>query len=102
MNLPELKQAMSGLSLERLRKLEAWLRSRIELAERTRSRRAGGKRPAIHKTYRLELVRCGKKSCKCAASHLHGPYWYAYWSEGGVTKSQYIGKRLPKGLKTSR
>jgi len=32
--------------------------------------------------------------CRCAPGDLHGPYWYAYWSEGGRTKSQYIGKKL--------
>ena len=47
------------------------------------------------KTYRSEMVRCGKKGCKCAEGKPHGPYWYAYWTEGGKTKSQYIGKELP-------
>ena len=50
-----------------------------------------------HKTYRSELVRCGKKDCRCTRGELHGPYWYAYWSEGGKTKSEYVGKRLPAG-----
>jgi hypothetical protein len=53
------------------------------------------KRRAGQKTYRLERVRCGSKKCKCAAGELHGPYWYAYWTEGGRTKSQYVGKKLP-------
>lgn len=48
-----------------------------------------------NKTYRLERVRCGKEKCKCAAVSLHGPYWYVYWSEGGKTKSQYVGKEPP-------
>lgn len=43
-------------------------------------------------TYRLESVDCGKQGCtKCP----HGPYWYAYWREGGRVRSRYIGKRRP-------
>lgn len=45
-------------------------------------------------TYRQEMVRCGRDSCsRCP----HGPYWYAYWREGGRLRSRYIGKRLPEG-----
>jgi hypothetical protein len=51
-----------------------------------------------HVTYRQEYVRCGKASCKrCAAGQGHGPYWYAYWSTGGRTRSKYIGKTRPIG-----
>jgi hypothetical protein len=43
-------------------------------------------------SFRQEMVRCGKQGCtKCP----HGPYWYAYWREGGRTRSRYVGKRLP-------
>ena len=43
-------------------------------------------------TYRQEHVRCGKPGCgRCP----HGPYWYAYWREGGRVRSRYIGKSLP-------
>lgn len=43
-------------------------------------------------TFRQEMVRCGKKGCtRCP----HGPYWYAYWREGGRVKSRYVGKELP-------
>lgn len=41
-------------------------------------------------TYQLEHVQCGKRKCR----RWHGPYWYAYWSAGGRTRSLYIGKRL--------
>jgi hypothetical protein len=45
-------------------------------------------------TYRLESVRCGKPGCtKCP----HGPYWYAYYREGGRVRSRYIGPDLPQG-----
>lgn len=43
-------------------------------------------------TYRLEPVRCGKPGCKKCP---HGPYWYAYYREGGKLKSRYIGRELP-------
>ena len=43
-------------------------------------------------TYRQEQVRCGKDTC---TSCPHGPYWYAYWKEGGRTRSRYIGRHLP-------
>ena len=43
-------------------------------------------------TYRQEPVRCGRDNCtRCP----HGPYWYAYWREGGRLRSRYIGKNLP-------
>jgi hypothetical protein len=43
-------------------------------------------------TFRYETVRCGKQNCsRCP----HGPYWYAYWKEGGRTRSRYIGRSLP-------
>lgn len=101
MKLREVKKSVSGLSFQQLISLDAWLHSLIETAERT-----GGHKPAEHtighKTYRSEMVRCGKKSCKCADGYLHGPYWYAYWSEGGKTRSQYVGKHLPKGVNPAR
>lgn len=48
-------------------------------------------------SYRLEPVNCGKPGCsRCP----HGPYWYAYWREGGRVRSRYIGRRLtPDELK---
>lgn len=46
------------------------------------------------KTYRQEYVRCGKASCTtCTSGPGHGPYWYAYWSERGRKRKQYIGKQ---------
>jgi hypothetical protein len=98
MKLQEVKQSIRALNFQQLVKLDAWMHSLIETAER-----AGGHHPTVHttdhKSYRSEMVRCGKKSCKCARGELHGPYWYAYWTEKGKTRSQYIGKRLPKGIK---
>lgn len=34
-------------------------------------------------------VRCGKDACTACP---HGPYWYAYWWEGGKRRSKYLGK----------
>src|ERR1051325_9351467 len=41
-------------------------------------------------TYQLEFVKCGKPRC----DRWHGPYWYAYWTSGGRSRSLYIGKLL--------
>lgn len=94
MKLREVKRAVSALNFQQLVKLDAWLHSLMETTER-----ADGRKPTEHtvghKTFQSEMVRCGKKGCKCAKGELHGPYWYAYWTEGGKTRSQYVGKELP-------
>lgn len=105
MTLREIKQSVRTLSSRQLIKLDAWLHELIGVAEsKKRSRVAAGRHvlevhKAINKTYRLEEVRCGKKNCHCVEGKPHGPYWYAYWTEGGKTRSQYIGKKLPRGIK---
>jgi hypothetical protein len=43
-------------------------------------------------TFRQEHVRCGREGC---AGCPHGPYWYAYWREGGRLRSRYLGKHPP-------
>lgn len=45
--------------------------------------------------YRQQSVQCGKRGCKTCP---HGPYWYAFWREGGRMRSSYIGKKLPEGI----
>jgi hypothetical protein len=109
MNLRELKRAVSSLAPKELVSLDAWLR---ELIKATQSGKDDGramiKRAALtgrqddHKTYQLKGVRCGKENCRCTVGELHGPYWYAYWSEGGKTRSQYVGKELPDATKTKQ
>lgn len=47
-------------------------------------------------TYRLESVRCGKPGCRSCP---HGPYWYAYYRDGGKLRSRYIGRELPEDVK---
>jgi hypothetical protein len=43
-------------------------------------------------SFRQEMVKCGKDGCTTCP---HGPYWYAYWREGGRMRSRYVGKTLP-------
>jgi hypothetical protein len=100
MNLREIKRTLRLLTPEQLERLDAWLHELINREptgrERAKERHEeSGKTRTMTKTYRLERVRCGSKKCRCASGELHGPYWYAYWSEGGRTRSQYIGKKLP-------
>ncbi len=101
MNLRDAKRSLKGLTPGQLRKLDEWLRELIEQADKDgrervlNNRDAPEKKLVGQKTYRLERVRCGSKQCRCVSGELHGPYWYAYWTEGGRTKSQYVGKKLP-------
>ncbi len=103
--LNDVKRSISGLTPEQLLKLNAWLHELIAAAESEKPHSVRAKRQVLkeHKTvnkhYQLEGVRCGKKNCHCAEGKLHGPYWYAYWTEGGRTKSQYIGKKLPRSVR---
>ncbi|GER82317.1 transcriptional activator [Thermogemmatispora aurantia] len=47
-------------------------------------------------TYYRQYSFCGKPQCKkCRQGRGHGPYWYAYRSEGGQTTRTYIGRSLP-------
>jgi hypothetical protein len=97
--LSQLKETARRLSIEQLRRLDTWLHEHILEVEATKRASTGGavtkKRSVGHVTYRQEGIRCGKENCKCAAGDLHGPYWYAYWLEGGKTRSKYVGKKLP-------
>jgi hypothetical protein len=94
---PKAPSPLANLSEKQIRQLR-------EIDERLRrvvqERRASLPRPAVHAeqqfgsiTFRYETVRCGKKNCtRCP----HGPYWYAYWKEGGRTRSRYVGRSLPQ------
>ena len=37
-----------------------------------------------------QMVRCGKKKCKCARGELHGPYFYHFVRVDGVLVKRYI------------
>jgi len=53
-----------------------------------------------HVSYSRQYRRCGKADCaRCASGGPgHGPYWYAYWREGGRMRSRYLGKDAPAEL----
>jgi hypothetical protein len=103
--LSEIKRAAEALTPKQLSKLDVWLHELIAAAESKKRDGAATKRrvlkehKTVNRTYRLEEVRWGKKNCHYAECKLHGPYWYTYWTEGSRTKSQYVGKKLPKGVK---
>ena len=46
-------------------------------------------------TERQEYRRCGKARCTCATGPGHGPYVYRYWTAGGKTRREYVGKPSP-------
>ncbi|MGI9055070.1 MAG: DUF6788 family protein, partial [Pyrinomonadaceae bacterium] len=98
--LREIKKDLSALNLPELRQVEIWLRNHLSKAEdKIKTSESAAKNTIVEeidingKTYRLQFVRCGKETCKCATGGLHGPYWYAYWFENGKTKSKYLGKK---------
>lgn len=105
MTLREIKKSISVLNSKQLVRLDAWLHELLSAAESEKPDSTKAKRQVLekhttaNKTYQLEVVRCGKKNCHCAEGKPHGPYWYTYWTEGGRTKSQYIGKKLPRGVR---
>jgi hypothetical protein len=103
--LSEIKQSVSGLTPKQLLKLDVWLHELLASAELINlksiktNRQVLEKHTTANRTYQLEGVRCGKKNCHCVEGKPHGPYWYAYWTEGGRTKSQYVGKKLPRNVR---
>src|SRR5579875_3265759 len=54
----------------------------------------------IKVSYARQYRRCGKANCASCreGGHGHGPYWYAYWDEGGRRCSRYLGKQDPRPL----
>lgn len=67
--------------------LEIPLKSGREVVEQKRIGRV---------TYQLELIKCGKPTCKCAGlfGAKHGPYWYSYQTKNNRLVSSYVGKHL--------
>src|ERR1051325_5406987 len=91
------RRILRKLSREQLRDLADFIQELLQRSSAGAEQKGKGAAGEPHggKTYRLVLTRCGKPNCKCARGRLHGPYWYAYWSEGGRTRARYVGKRLP-------
>lgn len=89
-------------SLEDQRRLLAWLRQQVEMAEVELARewQPPGSETAIElrrigkSCFLLQKVKCGKANCKCATGKLHGPYWYEFWREGSKVKKRYHGKQI--------
>jgi len=81
----DLIRAIRGMDPYDLRRLQMLIRGLL-LEEREPDD------PPGRVTFRQEMVKCGKEGfTRCP----HGPYWYAYWREGGRTRSRYVGKELP-------
>jgi len=38
----------------------------------------------------MEWKCCGRSWCHCSRGHLHGPYFYRRWREGGRQRKQYV------------
>ncbi|MBF2083062.1 DUF6788 family protein [Thermoleptolyngbya sp. C42_A2020_037] len=103
----DLYTLLEQLDLDQKRKIRDWLTGAIaaqesqmllEVPQRS-TVSVGDRRHYEGKTYQHEKRRCGKSACRCSEGNLstvgHGPYWYAYWKEGGRLRSQYVGKRPP-------
>jgi len=75
--------AVLGMDEHDLRRLLMLAVARLE----TRGVALGDASPKVHLPPRM--VRCGKETCTTCP---HGPYWYAYWTEGGRRRSRYVGK----------
>lgn len=84
---------LSEREVQKLREIEERLKRVVQERNTNAPRRAVTAEQQFGSlTLRYETVRCGKKNCtRCP----HGPYWYAYWKEGGRTRSRYVGRTLP-------
>lgn len=81
----DLLDAVKDLDEHDLRRLQILTRAQLERGGVL----SGADEPKI--SLRQQEVRCGKRGCtKCP----HGPYWYAYWTEGGRRRSKYVGRLL--------
>jgi hypothetical protein len=75
--------AVRAMDEHDLRRLLILAKARLE----SRGVDFGAAAPTVR--LRRQWVRCGKSNCtRCP----HGPYWYAYWREGGRRRSRYVGK----------
>jgi hypothetical protein len=82
--------------LEAVREMDEHDLRRLLILAKARLEAKGASFGAAAPRVRLQarLVRCGKANCtRCP----HGPYWYAYWMEGGRRRSRYVGKLADAG-----
>lgn len=79
--------------LDAVRDLDDHELRRLLILARAHLERSGVLAPDdnVSVSLRRQAVKCGKSACtRCP----HGPYWYAYWTEGGRRRSRYIGRLL--------
>ncbi len=94
----ELLSNLNQSELEELRAIDERLQQVLEERGATSQVPIRAEKQVGSITFRYETVRCGKQNCtRCP----HGPYWYAYWKEGGRTRSRYIGRALPAPARES-
>lgn len=84
-------QKIGDLPTEDLLEMQAHIAKVIEKRQRSGEPVEPEKTPTV--SYREQYIKCGKEKCKCAQGHLHGPYKYAYWREGGKVITKYVGKK---------
>ncbi len=92
MDADRIIEALGTLPLSELHRVDTELHNLINRMEAWQHAEPVETRQAHGITYQLEYIKCGKAGCKCENGQGHGPYWYAYWSSGGKTRKQYIGK----------
>lgn len=48
-----------------------------------------------------QMVRCGKKNCKCSRGELHGPYFYHFVRVDGVLVKRYVKAKDVVAMRTA-
>jgi hypothetical protein len=94
MNAEQIIASLDQLTIPELRRVLAHAQE-LDTHYREAQRPDYNPQALATKTYQQEYVKCGKSTCKRCKDGGHGPYWYAYWSENGKTRKQYIGKERP-------
>jgi len=99
----DIQRRILKLTPQEMEALSAWLKVALKESQQEealrqvplkKGREVVETRSAGKVTYRRELVKCGKKKCKCNKGKLHGPYWYTYSWNGKKLSSTYLGKTL--------
>ena len=75
----DILEGISELNESDLKRLKLLIDNKLDLENQTKV------------SFRKKSIKCGKESCQTC---LHGPYWYAEWTENGSRKTKYLGKQL--------